>query len=154
MSRQIVSAALVLAGVSALPVSSAEAGHCCCRSGYSIGELVAPTPVAVHRGATVYRTSPRAVFYDWPSAYDYGYRLPYGYRPYSFYRPSSGAGITISIGTSYGAGPFYRSPYGYPYTGYGPVPGYPPRYGIGRRSGLYFSFGSSLGRHRRHHRHH
>ncbi|MFP6766149.1 MAG: hypothetical protein VB858_21125, partial [Planctomycetaceae bacterium] len=136
----------------ALLNSVTEAGHCSCRGGYSIGDCVAPVPVSVHRsttsygttyygtgsyGATIYRTSPRTVFYDWPS---------YGYRPYSFYRPYYGSGITISIGSG------YRSPWGYSQAGYGLVPGYPSRYGIGRRSGLYFSFGSSRGNHR--HRHH
>lgn len=148
-----------LASVAAfvLTSSSAEAGHCCCTSGYSIGDCSTPTATVysggtVLRGTRQYYSSPGTGYYYSPSSFYYR-----SYSPYSYYRPYGSSGITISIGSGYrpgySYGPSYRPSYGYSRFGYGPSYGYPSRYGIGRRSGFSFSFGSSHGRHSHFRRH-
>lgn len=142
MSHRLLLASLFTAAGFFLIPESADAGHCCCRSGYSIFNC-APAPTAtttIHRGATSYRSGPTTIYHFSPSSYYYR-----SYSPYGYYRPY-GSGISISIGSGgyrgYSYGPSYRPYYGYSRFGYGPSFGYPTRYGIGRRSGFSIGIGT------------
>lgn len=157
MTRRILLAGLATIATLALTANFAEAGHCCCSSGYSIGDFSTPTAMVYSRGTalrttTHYHAAPQTGYYYSPSSYYYR-----SYSPYSYYRPYTSSGISISIGSGvrhgYSYGPSYRPTYGYSQFGRGPSYSYPSRYGVGRRSGFSFSFGSSLGRHSHFHRH-
>ncbi len=155
MAHRILLASLVAAAGFFFVPRSAEAGHCCCTSGYSIFNF-APAPAAtttIHRGVTTYRSVP-TIYQFSPSSYYYR-----SYSPYGYYRPYR-SGISISIGSGnrgFSYGPSYRPYYGYSRFGYGPRFGYPSRYGIGNRSGSGFSIGigsGSFGRRSHFHHHH
>lgn len=157
MACRILSAGLAVVAVFAITADSTEAGHCCCTSGYSIGDCSTPTTRVYSsgpalEGTTLYYSSPGTGYYYSPSSYYYR-----TYSPYSYYQPYRSSGITISIGSGYrrgySYGPSYRPSFGYSRFGYGPSYGYPTRYGIGQRSGFSVGFGSSLGRHSHFHRH-
>lgn len=163
MTRHTLLAGLATIATLALTADFAEAGHCCCASGYSIGDCSTPT-ATVYSGGTALRTTthyysvphsytaPRTGYYYSPSSFYYR-----SYSPYNYYRPYRSSGISISIGSGYrhgySYGPSYRPSYGYSRFGHGPSYGYPSRYGVGRRSGFGFSFGSSIGRRSHFHRH-
>jgi hypothetical protein len=156
MTCRILLAGLTTFAVTALTADPADALHCCCTSGYSIGGYSTPT-TTIYSGGTGLRTTrsystPATGYYYSPSSYHYR-----TYSPYGFYQPYSRSGITISIGSGYrpgySYGPGYHPYYGSSRFGYGRSYGYPSRYGFGQRSGFSFGFGSSLGRHSHFHRH-
>lgn len=145
MAHRIILAGLVTAATLTF-TEFAEAGHCCCTSGYSISAPV----TTVYRGVTTYSSRPATVYYYSPSSYYYR-----SYSPYGYYQPYGRSGISISIGSGYpsgyGFGPSYQPFYGYSRFGYGPSFPYSSRYGIGSRSGFSIGIGSSIGRHYHHH---
>ena len=109
MSHRILMTGLAILSAFALTDDRADAGHCCCSSGYSIGNFSAPTATvysgAVYSGATVlrgttqYYSSPTTGYYYSPSSYYYR-----SYSPNSYYQPYGGTGLNISIGSGYSRG--------------------------------------------------
>ena len=125
MNRHILIAGLCAATASLLTVDTAQADHCRCGGGYSIGGCTTPSAPA-STGVRYYAGPAASSYYYSPSYYSPGSYYYGGSPSYGYYRP----GFSISIGSGFG----YR-----PYGGYN---SFGPRYGYGG-----FGFGSSFSHH-------